>query len=71
MPLLSARISKITNDGWYRTVAIIADLNKNGIYDDAPAVITDLNGDGKIDKKDLKRIGVASNIVEVPFLIVG
>lgn len=51
------------------TVAVIADLDKNGIYDDAPAVITDLNGDGKIDMKDLKRIGVASNIVEVPFRI--
>ncbi|MEO5973972.1 MAG: EF-hand domain-containing protein [Ilumatobacteraceae bacterium] len=36
---------------------------------DAPAVITDLNRDGKIDKKDLKRLGVASNIVEVPFRI--
>ena len=53
------------------TVAIIADLNKNGIYDDAPAVVIDLNGDGKIDMKDLKRIGVASNIVEVPFRISG
>ena len=51
------------------TVAVIADLDKNGIFDDAPAVITDINGDGIIDKKDVKRIGVASNIVEVPFRI--
>ena len=53
------------------TVAVIADLNGNGIYDDAPSLITDLNGDGVIDKKDLKRLGVASNIVEVPFRING
>ena len=53
------------------TVAVIADLNGNGIYDDAPAVITDLNGDGHVDKNDLEQLGVASNIVEVPFHING
>lgn len=51
------------------TVAVVADLNGNGIYDDAPAVITDLNGDSRIDKADLNMLGVASNIVEVPFHI--
>ena len=49
------------------TVAEIADLNHNGIYDDAPDVITDLNHDGRIDSKDLTKLGVASNIVTVPF----
>lgn len=53
------------------TVAIIADLNGNGIYDDAPGVVTDLNGDGHIDQADLEQLGVASNIVEVPFHING
>jgi hypothetical protein len=53
------------------TVAEIADLNHNGIYDDAPDVVTDVNYDGKVDAKDLKAIGVASNIVTVPFHING
>ena len=53
------------------TVAVMADLNHNGIYDDAPNVVTDVNHDGEIDGKDLKRIGVASNIVTVPFHING
>ncbi len=53
------------------TVAVMADLNHNGIYDDAPNVITDVNHDGKINAKDLKKIGVASNIVTVPFHING
>ncbi|MEP6560251.1 MAG: hypothetical protein ABJD68_04135 [Nakamurella sp.] len=53
------------------TVAEVADLNHNGIYDDAPDVVTDLNRDGTIDAKDLKALGVASNIVTVPFHING
>lgn len=53
------------------TVAEMADLNHNGIYDDAPDVITDVNHDGKVDANDLKATGVASNIVTVPFHING
>jgi len=53
------------------TVAVIADLNHNGIYDDAPNVITDQNGDGLIDRRDLKAIGVASNIETVTFHLNG
>src|SRR5882757_8682149 len=49
------------------TVAVIDDLDSNGIYDDAPNVVTDQNGDGIINAEDLKLIGVASNIVTVPF----
>jgi hypothetical protein len=51
------------------TVAVIKDLNHDGIYNDAPDVVTDANGDGVINARDLKALGVASNIVRVPFHI--
>ncbi|TSB31777.1 hypothetical protein [Streptomyces benahoarensis] len=51
------------------TVAVVGDLNHDGIYNDAPNVVKDLNGDGKTDAKDLALMGVASNIVTVPFHI--
>ncbi|MFE3652932.1 MULTISPECIES: hypothetical protein [unclassified Streptomyces] len=51
------------------TVAVVDDLNHDGIYNDAPNVVKDLNGDGKTDAKDLALMGVASNIVTVPFHI--
>jgi hypothetical protein len=50
-------------------VAVAADKNKDGIYNDAPAVVPDTNGDGHIDAADLKAFGVASNIAVVPFQI--
>ena len=53
------------------TVAVIDDLNHDGIYNDAPNVVPDLNNDGRIDADDLKLLGVASNIVTVPFRING
>jgi hypothetical protein len=53
------------------TVAVVDDLNHDGIYNDAPNVVTDLNHDGRIDAKDLNALGVASNIVTVPFRING
>jgi opacity protein-like surface antigen len=53
------------------TVAEVADLNHNGIYDDAPDVVTDVNHDGQVDAKDLRAIGVASNVVTVAFHING
>lgn len=53
------------------TVAEIADLDHNGIFDDAPSVVLDVNHDGRIDGKDLKAMGVASNIVTVPFHVNG
>jgi hypothetical protein len=34
-------------------------------------VVPDLNNDGRIDADDLKLLGVASNIVTVPFRING
>jgi hypothetical protein len=53
------------------TVAVIDDLNSDGIFNDAPNVVSDLNNDGRIDADDLKLLGVASNIVTVPFRING
>jgi hypothetical protein len=53
------------------TVAVIDDLNHDGIFNDAPNVVPDLNNDGRINAKDLKLLGVASNIVTVPFRING
>ncbi|MFF1354446.1 hypothetical protein [Streptomyces sp. NPDC058297] len=53
------------------TVAVVDDLNHDGIYNDAPSVIRDANHDGRIDAKDLRALGVASDVVEVPFRING
>ena len=53
------------------TVAVIKDLNHDGIFNDAPNVVPDLNNDGRIDARDLKLLGVASNVVRVPFRING
>jgi hypothetical protein len=50
-------------------VAVAADKNKDGIYNDAPAVIPDSNRDGRINAVDLEAYGVASNIAVVPFEI--
>jgi hypothetical protein len=53
------------------TVAVMADRNHDGIFDDAPDRVLDVNHDGRIDAKDLQAMGVASNIVTVPFHING
>jgi hypothetical protein len=50
-------------------VAVAADKNKDGIYDDAPAIVPDANHDGRINDADLKAFGIASNIVTVRFEI--
>ena len=50
-------------------VAVAADKNKDGIYNDAPAVVPDANRDGRITAVDLNAFGVASNIAVVPFEI--
>jgi hypothetical protein len=50
-------------------VTVAADKNKDGIYNDAPAVVPDSNRDGRINAVDLKAFGVASEIVAVPFRI--
>jgi hypothetical protein len=50
-------------------VAVAADKNRDGIYNDAPAVVPDANHDGRINAADLTAYGVASNIVAIPFRI--
>jgi len=50
-------------------VAVAADINKDGVFNDAPNIIPDANGDGVCNKKDIKAFGVASNIVKEKFFI--
>jgi len=50
-------------------VAVAADINNDGIFNDAPNVVPDFNGDGKCNKKDLEAFGVSSNIEKVKFFI--
>jgi hypothetical protein len=50
-------------------VAVAADKNKDGIYNDAPAAVPDANRDGRINAVDLTAYGIASKIVAVPFEI--
>lgn len=50
-------------------VAVADDLNGDGIYNDAPSVVADVNGDGMCDAKDLKAMGIASNIATTRFFI--
>ena len=53
------------------TVAVIDDLDQDGVYNDAPAVVTDQNADGRIDGHDLRILGVASKVETVNFRISG
>ena len=53
------------------TIAVVGDLNHDGIYNDAPAVITDVNHDGRIDARDLRAMGVAGDIQTVRFHLNG
>lgn len=50
-------------------VAVADDLNHDGIYNDAPNVVSDANGDGKCGAKDMRALGVASNIAKARFFI--
>ena len=50
-------------------VAVAADKNNDGIYNDAPAVVPDANRDGHINATDLKAFGIASEVVAIPFEI--
>jgi hypothetical protein len=52
-------------------VAVVADRNHNGVYDDAPGTVKDADNDGDVDARDLRRLGVASNIAAVRFHING
>ena len=52
-------------------MAVVDDLNHNGMFDDAPDVVTDANHDGRIDAADLSALGVASNIETIHFRLAG
>ncbi len=52
-------------------VAVADDLNGDGIFNDAPGVVPDADGNGLCDKRDLKRLGIASNIESTRFFING
>jgi hypothetical protein len=51
------------------TVAVVDDLDGNGVYDDAPDTIADMDGNGIIDEDDLELLGVASDVEDVDFEI--
>lgn len=50
-------------------VAVAADANGDGVFNDAPSVVPDADGNGVCDKKDLKAFGLASNIAKARFFI--
>jgi hypothetical protein len=58
-----------TNVNSILRVAVAADKDHDGVYDDAPATVPDANRDGRINAVDLKAFGLASEIVTVPFRI--
>jgi hypothetical protein len=50
-------------------VAVVDDLDGNGIFDDAPDVVPDTDADGDVDARDLKAIGLASRVEKATFFI--
>ncbi|HCA87016.1 MAG TPA: hypothetical protein DEQ61_16920, partial [Streptomyces sp.] len=52
-------------------VAVVEDLDDNGVYDDAPDVVPDADHDGRIDTRDLRALGLASSVETVTFHING
>ena len=52
-------------------VAVADELDGDGIYNDAPDVVPDTDGDGVCTYSDLLDLGVASNIEQVRFFING
>ena len=52
-------------------MAVVDDLDHDGVYNDAPDVVTDANHDGRIDARDLRALGVASNIVTIHLHLAG
>lgn len=53
------------------TVAVVDDLDGNGVLDDAPDVVPDADGDGDVDRKDVEALGLASGVESVKFRING
>lgn len=52
-------------------VAVAADLNGDGIYNDAPNIVPDADANGVCDSRDLKQLGLASRIEKASFYING
>lgn len=50
-------------------VAVAKDLNGDGIFNDAPGVVPDIDGNGVCDSRDLRAYGIASNIEAAEFYI--
>lgn len=50
-------------------VAVADDMDGDGIFDDAPDVLPDANGDGGCDTTDLKHFGIVSNVETAKFFI--
>jgi hypothetical protein len=50
-------------------VAVAKDHNGDGVFNDAPNVLPDADGNGVCDKNDLKAFGLASNIEKARFFI--
>lgn len=49
--------------------AVAADHNGDGVFNDAPGVVPDADGNGVCDAHDLKAFGLASNIARSSFFI--
>jgi hypothetical protein len=49
--------------------AVAEDKNGNRVFDDAPSVIPDADGDGTCDEKDLKALGIASSVAKAKIFI--
>lgn len=65
--ITAANFGRRTNSTLY--AAEISDLNHDGVYNDAPDVIPDSNGDGICDDTDIEALGTASEIEVIPFYI--
>lgn len=50
-------------------VAIAADKDHDGVFNDAPDVVPDADGNGICDENDLKAFGLASNVRQASFFI--
>jgi hypothetical protein len=49
--------------------AIAADKDRDGVFNDAPSVVPDADGNGICDEKDLKAFGLASSVRQASFFI--
>lgn len=53
------------------STAVVKDLDRNGVLDDAPDVVPDADRDGRISARDLTALGLASPVRTVSFRING